>query len=291
MFKKPPVVDYRQCRLSKLNEPEFSHLKLLGGWIFYFLMYFITENLIPASSCHPIHCVLDDMIPFNELFVIPYVFWYVLVGGSLLYYALYNIEGFKRLQWFIILTQVIAMTIYVLYPSRQDLRPETFQHHKGKQNLAPSGQLPVLQGHREDAHGIGHMQRGTDPGVGVKGIDESHQRGQDVLAREDLGPQILTAGPDDVAEHGNGLGDHDEGLQFFERRHIIEEGVGQRTEAEQIPAHIEEHEELIEGDQIVKRTVDRGAARGGDQILREEVQSKIGDPAAQQLCVGKARVV
>ena len=69
------------------------------------------------------------MIPFNELFVIPYVFWYVLVGGSLLYYALYNIEGFKRLQWFIILTQVIAMTIYVLYPSRQDLRPETFQHH------------------------------------------------------------------------------------------------------------------------------------------------------------------
>ena len=129
MFHKTPVVDYRRFRLSKLNEPEFSHLKLLGGWIFYFLMYFITENLIPASSCHPIHCVLDDMIPFNELFVIPYVFWYVLVGGSLLYYALYNIEGFKRLQWFIILTQVIAMTIYVLYPSRQDLRPETFQHH------------------------------------------------------------------------------------------------------------------------------------------------------------------
>lgn len=129
MFHKPPVVDYRRFRLSKLNEPEFSHLKLLGGWIFYFLMYFITENLIPASSCHPIHCALDDLIPFNELFVIPYVFWYVLVGGSLLYYLLYNVEGFKRLQLFIILTQVIAMTIYVLYPSRQDLRPETFQHH------------------------------------------------------------------------------------------------------------------------------------------------------------------
>ena len=42
MFNKTPVVDYRRFRLSKLNEPEFSHLKLLGGWIFYFLMYFIT---------------------------------------------------------------------------------------------------------------------------------------------------------------------------------------------------------------------------------------------------------
>ncbi len=129
MFQKQPVVDYRAFRLSRLNEPEFSHLKLLGGWIFYFLMYFITENLIPAAKCHPIHCALDDMIPFNELFVIPYVFWYVLVGGSLLYYLLYNVEGFKRLQWFIIFTQVVAMTIYVLYPSRQDLRPETFTHH------------------------------------------------------------------------------------------------------------------------------------------------------------------
>ena len=30
---KKPMVDYRQFRLSKLNTPEFSHLKLLGGWI------------------------------------------------------------------------------------------------------------------------------------------------------------------------------------------------------------------------------------------------------------------
>ena len=129
MFKKQPVVDYRQFRLSKLNTPEFSHLKLLAGWLFYFAMYFITENLIPASKCHPIHCALDDLIPFDELFVIPYVFWYVLVGGSLLYYLLYNIEGFKRLQVFIIITQVIAMTVYILYPSRQDLRPLVFERH------------------------------------------------------------------------------------------------------------------------------------------------------------------
>ncbi len=28
---KKPVVDYRQFRLRKLNDPQFSHLKLLGG--------------------------------------------------------------------------------------------------------------------------------------------------------------------------------------------------------------------------------------------------------------------
>ena len=129
MFHRTPVVDYRQFRLNKLNTPEFSHLKLLLGWVGYFLLYFLTENLIPASACHPIHCALDDMIPFEELFVIAYVFWYVLVGGSLLYYALYDIDSFKRLQIFIIMTQVIAMAVYILYPSRQDLRPDVFPRH------------------------------------------------------------------------------------------------------------------------------------------------------------------
>ena len=28
---KQPVVDYRKFRFSKLNDPEFSHLKLLAG--------------------------------------------------------------------------------------------------------------------------------------------------------------------------------------------------------------------------------------------------------------------
>ena len=53
---KTPVVDYREFRLKKLNEPRFSHLKLLVGWLVYFLFYFLTENLIPASTCHPVHC-------------------------------------------------------------------------------------------------------------------------------------------------------------------------------------------------------------------------------------------
>ncbi len=121
---KKPVVDYRKLRFSNLNTPEFSHLWYLLGWVFYFAMYFITENFIPVESCHPIHSVLDDLIPFCEYFAIPYVLWYVLVFGSLIYFLLYNPKSFKKLQTYIILTQVIAMATYILYPSRQDLRPD-----------------------------------------------------------------------------------------------------------------------------------------------------------------------
>lgn len=123
---KTPVVDYRQFRFSKLNDPTFSHLKLLLGWVGYFILYFLTENLIPAEKCTPIHIWLDDLIPFCEWFLIPYVFWYLLIVFSLGYFLLYNVDSFKRLQGFIIITQVCAMIVYILFPSRQDLRPEVF---------------------------------------------------------------------------------------------------------------------------------------------------------------------
>ena len=123
---KKPVVDYRQFRLSKINEPQFAHLKLLLGWVVYFLFYFLTENFIPVESCHVIHSALDDRIPFNEFFFIPYCFWYLLIVISLVYFALYDVENFKNLQIFIIITQVVAMTVYILYPSVQNLRPTEF---------------------------------------------------------------------------------------------------------------------------------------------------------------------
>lgn len=123
---KKPVVDYRRLRLNNLNTPEFSHLLLLLGWVGYFLLYFLTENLIPVENCHVIHCALDDLIPFHEFFVLFYVGWYVLIVISLGYFLLYSVQSFKNLQTYIIITQILAMMVYILYPSRQDLRPEVF---------------------------------------------------------------------------------------------------------------------------------------------------------------------
>ncbi len=121
---KKPEVDYRQFRLSKINRPEYRHLWLLLGWVAYFLLYMITENFIPEESCHEMWCALDDKVPFTESFVIAYVFWYLLVVGSLLWYLLYDIERFKQLQIFIMITQAIAMITYICYPSVQKLRPD-----------------------------------------------------------------------------------------------------------------------------------------------------------------------
>ena len=119
--------DYSGFSLKRLSEPRFAHLKLLGGWLGYFALYFITENLIPAERCHPIHCALDDLIPFNEAFLFFYVGWYFLVFGALAYTLFYDVKAFRKLQIFIMITQAVAMLCYIVWPSRQDLRPEVFE--------------------------------------------------------------------------------------------------------------------------------------------------------------------
>ena len=149
---KQPVVDYRKFRLNKLNQPEFAHLKLLLGWLVYFLFYYLTENFIPVEKCHLMHSHLDDLIPFNEFFFIPYCFWYLLIVISLGYFALYNIENFRNLQIFIMITQAVAMFIYIVYPSVQDLRPTEFARDNLFTHLAtliytfdtPTGVCPSL---------------------------------------------------------------------------------------------------------------------------------------------------
>ena len=123
---RKPVVDYRTFRFSKIKEPQFRHLLFLLGWIGYFILYFLTENLIPQEKCFPVHCWLDDVVPFCEYFVIPYVGWYLLIVGSLLYFALYNPDHFTKMMKFIIVTQVTAMAVYIIFPNRQDLRPTEF---------------------------------------------------------------------------------------------------------------------------------------------------------------------
>ena len=123
---KAPETDYRNLRFRNITTPEYRHLLLLLGWVGYLTLYVLTENLIPAERCYPVHIWLDDLVPFCEWFIIPYVSWYLLIVGSLVYFLLYSVDSFKRMQTYIIITQIIAMAVYILFPNRQDLRPEVF---------------------------------------------------------------------------------------------------------------------------------------------------------------------
>ncbi|MBR4071803.1 MAG: phosphatase PAP2 family protein [Clostridia bacterium] len=127
MKTKRPVVDYRELRLSNLNTDRFRHLNLLFYWLLFGLMFFLLERVVPVDSYYPMYCRWDNYIPFNELFVFPYMFWFVFLIGIHGYTLLYDIEAFRKLMKYIILTYSAALIVFILFPNCQQLRPAEFE--------------------------------------------------------------------------------------------------------------------------------------------------------------------
>ncbi len=80
-----PEVNYREFRIHKLNTPEFSHVRLLLYWPIFGLLFLFLERLQPQRNYYPVYCGLDDIIPFCEWALIPYLFWFVFLIGTLVY--------------------------------------------------------------------------------------------------------------------------------------------------------------------------------------------------------------
>ena len=127
MSKFSPVVDYRKLRLSNLNSDQFRHLKLLLYWPIYCLLFMFVERFYQVDSYYAMYCPLDDLIPFEEIFVIPYMFWFVFLVGIHIYTLLYDVDAFRKLMYFIITTYSLTIVIYLLFPTCQNLRPVSFE--------------------------------------------------------------------------------------------------------------------------------------------------------------------
>ena len=118
--------DYRQFRLKKLNTDEFKHVKLLLFWPLFGIMFSYVERFSSGVTYYPMHCAFDDVIPFCEWFLIPYLFWFVYLIGTLVYTFFFDVPAFRRMMHFIICTYTITMIIYLIFPTCQNLRPTVF---------------------------------------------------------------------------------------------------------------------------------------------------------------------
>ena len=121
-----PEMDLRKFRFSRLNEPEFRHLKLLIYWPLFGLVFWCLERFSPITEYHPVYCSLDAYIPFLEIFLLPYLFWFVFLIGMHVYTAIYDVAAFRYLMRFVMISYTVTVVIYILFPTCQELRPEVF---------------------------------------------------------------------------------------------------------------------------------------------------------------------
>ncbi len=125
----PPVVNYLELRPNNLLSDKFRHLLLLIWWPIYGILFGLTDSDV-FTELHeyiPVESVIDSYIPFCEFFVIPYMFWFAFLVIMHVYTLFYDIDGFKRLMWFIMITYSVTLVIYWIIPTKQELRPAAFE--------------------------------------------------------------------------------------------------------------------------------------------------------------------
>lgn len=91
-----------------------------GYFVIYILCFFTLERVTEPRFI--VHSRLDDLIPFCEWGIVPYVCWYLLVPGMLFYYLWKDKEDYLRLCFLMYVGMTICLVLYFLVPTGLDLR-------------------------------------------------------------------------------------------------------------------------------------------------------------------------
>ena len=100
------------------------------AWVFLYLLIYLPwfHYLETRTNVHYyiIHSPLDDYIPFLEIFIVPYLLWFLFVAITALYFFFTNKQDFYRLASFLIAGMTAFLVICTVFPNGLNLRPTTF---------------------------------------------------------------------------------------------------------------------------------------------------------------------
>ena len=100
---------------------KYSHAWVMGYILLYLPWFFYLEGKT-GGKYTIMHTAVDDMIPFNEYFILPYLFWFVYVAGTVLYFFFTSRADYYKLCGFLFVGMTICMIVFMVYPNGTDLR-------------------------------------------------------------------------------------------------------------------------------------------------------------------------
>lgn len=108
--------------LTQLRSRCKPHLWYQLYWVIYLVWFFWLDTTITQPK-YIIHAPLDDLIPFNEWFVIPYCSWFLLLVAvtALLWWK--DTASYDKLCLMMFSGMTFCLIVYMLLPNGLDLRP------------------------------------------------------------------------------------------------------------------------------------------------------------------------
>jgi membrane-associated phospholipid phosphatase len=97
---------------------------VLYGIIYLVWFHWLEVNV--TKNYHVIHMAADDYIPFCEVFIIPYLLWFVYVSAVVVYFFFTSKEDYYKTCVFLFTGMTIFLIISTIFPNGHHLRPYTF---------------------------------------------------------------------------------------------------------------------------------------------------------------------
>ena len=113
--------EYCSLRPADWKKKEYRHLWLLLYWPLE-LGFFMLAGRLPRIY-HPIFSPLDELIPFSEVWVIPYTLWFLCGLFTVVYTLTRDIRVFRRFMDYMIVTIMLSGAVYLIYPNYFPGRP------------------------------------------------------------------------------------------------------------------------------------------------------------------------
>lgn len=94
-----------------------------------YMPWFIWLESRANQPYHVIHTGLDDMLPFIECFIVPYLLWFLYVAAVFVYLFFKNKREFYQYSIFLFTGMTLFLIISTVYPNGHLLRPASFERN------------------------------------------------------------------------------------------------------------------------------------------------------------------
>lgn len=102
---------------------KYRHIWILAYGFIYLPWFCYLEKTV-KSHYHIVHVALDDYIPFNEYFVIPYFLWFAYVAAAVIYFFFTSKGEYYRLCIYLFTGMTISLIICTFFHNGTAFRPQ-----------------------------------------------------------------------------------------------------------------------------------------------------------------------
>ena len=103
--------------LLRLSTPILIYAPIYLYWFIYIEHHKFAHYAV-------VHTVIDDYIPFCEVFIIPYFMWFVYVSFTLLFFMFsFDVEDYYKNFIFLATGMTVFLVVSTLFPNMHQLRP------------------------------------------------------------------------------------------------------------------------------------------------------------------------